>query len=144
MGWRGGYAKGVLRRESILEATTVELASQPFERRSLRSIGKAIGVEPAHIVYYFGSRDGLFEAMIQRWDDDTQEAAAFDADPSRPLDFFVLHVRLNALVPGLVQLYLSLLSDATVDHHPSHAFITDLAGFGAVAGALGAVVGVDG
>lgn len=120
---RASYAKGALRRESILEATMVEVASKPFERRSLRSIAKAIEVEPAHIVYYFGSRDGLLEAVIDRWDDDTGEAAVVDTDPARPLDFFVLHVRLNDLVPGLVQLYLSLLADATVADHPSHDYI---------------------
>lgn len=101
----------------------VEVASKPFERRSLRSIAKAIDVEPPHINYYFGSRDGLLEAVIDRWDQDTMEAATFDADPDRPLDFFVAHVQLNALVPGLVQLYLSLLADATVSTHPSHPFM---------------------
>jgi AcrR family transcriptional regulator len=102
-----------------------EIAAGPFRRRSLREICLAIDIEPAHVVYYFGSREGLLEAVIDRWDRDTSAAAEADADPERPLDYFVEHVRLNALVPGLVHLYLTLAAEACTLDHPSHHFIGD-------------------
>jgi AcrR family transcriptional regulator len=120
---RQAYAKGILRREAILESAMQEIAGGPFRRRSLREICLAIDVEPAHVVYYFGSRDGLLRAVVERWDSDTVAASEVDADPLRPLDFFVEHVRLNSLVPGLLHLYLTLAIEAGTPDHPSHHFI---------------------
>lgn len=116
------YAKGMARREEMLEAAIRAIAGSGFRRLSLREIARESGVESAHLVYYFGSRDGLLQAVIERWDADTQVARAAEADPDRPLDFLVEHVRLNLYVPGLVHLLHSFAAEAIAPSHEAHAF----------------------
>ncbi|MDR7187420.1 AcrR family transcriptional regulator [Microbacterium sp. BE35] len=119
------YAKGMARREEMLEAAIHAIAGAGFRRLSLREIARESGVQSAHLVYYFGSRDGLLRAVIERWDADTQVARAAEADPDRPLDFLVEHVRLNLYVPGLVHLLHSFSAEAIAPGHEAHAFFRE-------------------
>ncbi|MDR7185010.1 AcrR family transcriptional regulator [Microbacterium trichothecenolyticum] len=119
------YAKGMARRDEMLAAAMHAIAGAGFRRLSLREIARESGVEAAHLVYYFGSRDGLLQAVIERWDADTQAARAVDAVPDRPLDFLVEHVRLNLYVPGFVHLLHSFAAEAVAPDHEAHAFFRE-------------------
>lgn len=116
------YAKGVARRDEMVTAAMHAIAGAGFRRMSLREIARLSGVEAAHLVYYFGSRDGLLQAVIERWDADTQAARVAEASPDRPLDFLVEHVRLNLYVPGLVHLLHSFAAEAIAPDHVAHEF----------------------
>ncbi|MFF2487615.1 TetR/AcrR family transcriptional regulator [Microbacterium sp. NPDC058062] len=119
------YAKGMARRDEMLAAAMHAIAGAGFRRLSLREIARESDVEAAHLVYYFGSRDGLLQAVIERWDADTQAARAVDALPDRPLDFLVEHVRLNLYVPGFVHLLHSFAAEAVAPDHEAHAFFRE-------------------
>ena len=119
------YAKGMARRDEMLAAAMHAIAGAGFRRLSLREIARESGVEAAHLVYYFGSRDGLLQAVIERWDADTQAARAVEAVPDRPLDFLVEHVRLNLYVPGFVHLLHSFAAEAVAPDHEAHAFFRE-------------------
>mgnify|MGYP001116188502 CR=1 FL=1 len=53
-------------KERLLEAGTKVFAKDGFEGASTRKIVKEAGVNISAIPYYFGSKDGLYEAVIRR------------------------------------------------------------------------------
>lgn len=54
------------KREAILEAASEALAASGFDGSSLRAIAAAAGVDPALLVYYYGSKEGLYRAVVDR------------------------------------------------------------------------------
>lgn len=118
----GTYAKGEARREEILQAAMGVLAKDGYRNISLRMIGRALEIEPAHILYYFSSREELLQKVIERWDADS--AAAFQGllDPSTMLDAFVGAIRKNLEIPGIVHLYLTYAAEAVHAEHAAHEF----------------------
>jgi AcrR family transcriptional regulator len=53
-------------RERLLDATTELAVEQGFEACGLREIAAKAEVSSGMIAYYFGDREGLYEAMFQR------------------------------------------------------------------------------
>lgn len=121
MAGRGAYAKGIAKREEILQAALDVVAAQGYRGASVRDIANAAGLSPAGLLHYFGSKEELFVAILQARDDhDAREYADLD-----PIATFLAIVRHNASVPGLVQLYAQLAADAGDPEHPAHAFFRD-------------------
>lgn len=114
--------KGLARREQILQAAMEGLASGGYRNTSLRGIGRTLEIEPAHILYYFDSREELLQKVIERWDADAIAAAGGEVGPELALDFYVTTVRHNLLIPGIVHLYLTLAAEAVHPDHSAHEF----------------------
>jgi len=53
-------------RDALLEAASRLFATRPADDVSLRKVAETAGVSPAMVHYYFGSKEGLYEAMLQR------------------------------------------------------------------------------
>lgn len=53
-------------RDRILEAATELFGARGFGRTTIRQIGERARANSALIYYYFGSKTGLFEALVQR------------------------------------------------------------------------------
>ena len=71
-------------RERLLDAATELAVEQGFEACGLREIAGRAEVSPAMISYYFGDRDGLYEAMFSRaFARISEKVAAVMADPER-------------------------------------------------------------
>ncbi len=71
-------------RERLLDAATELAVEQGFEACGLREIATRAEVSPAMISYYFGDRDGLYEAMFGRaFERISEKVAAVMADPLR-------------------------------------------------------------
>lgn len=116
-------AKGAARREQILDAAMGALAMRGNHHLSLRSVARLLGVESAHVVYYFGSRDGLLESVVERWDEMGQaEVGNVEGRPEHILDAYVSVLRRNLRIPGLVHLYLTFSAEAAHPEHRSHEF----------------------
>jgi AcrR family transcriptional regulator len=54
------------RRATILEAARVAFAACGYDGSSLRAIAAAAGVDPALLIYYFNTKEGLFHAVVDR------------------------------------------------------------------------------
>jgi AcrR family transcriptional regulator len=67
-GSRGRYAKGILRRQQILDRTIEVFTELGLEGTSLRAIGEAIGVSHAALRRYFDTREELFLAVLEEKD----------------------------------------------------------------------------
>lgn len=58
-------AKGEQTRARILRVAGELFSRRSFDTVSMRAIGKAATVDPALISHYFGSKEGLFEAVLE-------------------------------------------------------------------------------
>lgn len=58
--------KGEQTRRRILDTASTLFAQKSFDAVSMRVIAKEAGVDPALISHYFGSKEGLFEAMLEQ------------------------------------------------------------------------------
>jgi AcrR family transcriptional regulator len=126
MGRRGTYAKGAARREEILLATMEILAKDGYRQLALRHIARELGVEPAHILYYFHSREELLQQVLERWDSDAaEEHGAWDQEPAEILDSFASTVRQNMKIPGIVHLYLTFAAEAVHPDHAAHQYFQE-------------------
>ncbi|NOW45325.1 AcrR family transcriptional regulator [Novosphingobium sp. SG751A] len=115
----GASPKGAARREEILNGLTEKIARQELRNPSLREIGRALNIEPAHILYYFNSREDLLQSVIMRWDEDARAAVHPDIVT---LDKFAEQLRRNIAIPGVVHLYLNFAAEAVDPRHPAHEF----------------------
>ena len=52
-------------REAIIEAAVRAFADEGYDRTSIRGVAAAAGVDPALVLHYFGSKEGLFGAALQ-------------------------------------------------------------------------------
>ena len=59
MATRGSYAKGVARREEILESALDVIGRKGYQNASLKEIAEVVGVTPAALLHYFGSKEEL-------------------------------------------------------------------------------------
>jgi len=122
MASRGRYAKGAERREEILQSAFDVLSQDGYARASLASIGRAMGIDAAHILYYFPSREALFQEVLQRWD---VVRAEVRGDEQLPFSWWVESLRRNETNRGIVQLYISFAVEAASPEHPAHAYIAE-------------------
>ena len=121
MATRGAYAKGVAKREEILEAALAVVAEHGYRKASVREIADAAGLSPAGLLHYFGSKEELFVAILRARDErDEREHDGEDA-----ITAFLAVMRHNASVPGLVQLYSQLAAEAGDPAHPAHAYFRE-------------------
>jgi len=118
-----GYSKGDAKREEILGGVMNALASGRLHNPSLRAIGQALEIEPAHILYYFGSREDLMMAVILRWDEVMSGHTISDPPSERFLDSYVEALGKNQTQPGIVHLYLTFAAEAVDPSHAAHHFI---------------------
>lgn len=103
---QGSYAKGVARRQEILDRAIEVFASKGAEGTSLRAIAEKIGVTHAALLHYFGSREELLVAVLD-------EAMSRRADPEGTREIVGSMVRAaerNVTLPGFVALYTMLLA----------------------------------
>ncbi len=56
----------VARRETILEAARRAFAASGYDGSSLRAIAAAAGVDPALLLYYYDTKEGLYLAVVER------------------------------------------------------------------------------
>lgn len=116
---RGAYAKGIARRQEILDRAIEVFAARGADRTSLRSIASAVGVTHSALTHYFGSLEELLVAVYQ--ESTAPERQHPDALPqdATPVEQMIESARTNREVPGLVQLYSMLVAAALEEGHPA-------------------------
>ena len=124
MARRGSYAKGVAKREEILDAALEVIAREGYRKTSVREIAAAVDLSQAGLLHHFASKDELFTEVLRHRDEVDTANASTDPE-ARLIDTFPVVVRHNSAVPGLVQLYVSLSAEAPDPMHPAHKFFTE-------------------
>jgi AcrR family transcriptional regulator len=121
---RRSYPKGVRRRQQILDSVIALLAQRGVDRASLRTVGEAIGVSHTALRHYFSSRDELLVEAYR-----THEARADGDGPAAgasAVGLIVAAAERNRSIPGLVELYATLSTDALQEQHAlTREFVRD-------------------
>lgn len=121
---RRSYPKGVRRRRQILESAIALFAQRGVDRASLRTVGEAIGVSHTALRHYFSSRDELLVEVYR-----THEALSFSGTPAAAgtaVGEMVDAAERNRSIPGLVELYATLTTDALQEEHAvTREFVRD-------------------
>ncbi|MGQ2913648.1 TetR/AcrR family transcriptional regulator [Microbacterium kunmingense] len=128
---RGSYAKGVAKREEILQTALDVIAREGFRGASVKELADAVGLSQAGLLHYFGSKEELFTEILRKRDE--LDAASFRLQDAElePVAFedvragYVNIVRHNSDVPGVVQLFARLSVDAVDPQHPAHDFFVE-------------------
>jgi AcrR family transcriptional regulator len=115
---RGSYAKGVARRQEILDRAIEVFARRGSDRTSLRAIAEEVGVTHAALKHYFGSLEELLVAVYRQSEarDEDWKPVPLDVTPTELLRRWS---DANHEVQGLVQLYSSLVASALEEGHPA-------------------------
>lgn len=136
MAARGQYAKGIARRDEILEKALDVVAHVGYSRATVKQIADAAGVSPNGVLHHFGSKEALFAEILRRRDElelakrvptpAAGEVGSGDLPHVGSMEGLAAGVaqllRHNASVPGFVQLYGRLSNEATEPGHPSHRY----------------------
>lgn len=119
---RGAYAKGVAKREEILEVALEVVAELGCRNASNREIARRVGLSQAGLMHYFGSREELYMAVLRARDD--RDTATY-WEPQHSFQGFLDVIEHNTQVPGLVQLYVEFSAEASIGKHPAHEFFLE-------------------
>lgn len=117
IGRTGAYAKGVARRQEILDRALEVFRERGAAGTSLRSIAETLGVSHAALLHYFASREQLLVAVYEhherRREELPDEASATDV-VTRVTSWATANIE----VPGLVELYTTLVAGALAPTSP--------------------------
>ena len=69
MAARGPYAKGLAKREEILEVALAHFAERGDHRASVREVARLAGLTQAGLLHHFSTKEELFLAILQQRDD---------------------------------------------------------------------------
>lgn len=116
---RGAYAKGIARRQEILDRAIEVFAARGADRTSLRAIASAVGVTHSALTHYFGSLEELLVAVYQESNAPGRQPPERLPPDATPVELMIESARTNRAVPGLVQLYSTLVSAALEEGHPA-------------------------
>ncbi|MEU4454745.1 TetR/AcrR family transcriptional regulator [Nocardioides sp. NPDC023903] len=111
MSARGPYAKGIAKREQILEIALDLFAQKGYDRVSVREIARESGLSQAGLLHHFSTKEELFLEVLRRRDDR-------DGDPVEhrhihSVEHLIGAVERNASEPGLVRLFVSMSAEST-------------------------------
>ena len=121
---RGTYAKGIARRQEILDRAIEVFAERGADRTSLRAIAREVGVTHAALTHYFGSLEELLVAVYEESTVPARQPSA-PAEDATPVEMMIESARINRAIPGLVQLYSTLVATALEEGHPAaRTFVT--------------------
>jgi AcrR family transcriptional regulator len=117
---RGPYAKGLAKREEILDAALELFAQRGYDRTSVREVARQAGLSQAGLLHHFSTKEELFLEVLRRRDDR-------DGDPVEhrhvhSVDHLISAVEHNAEEPGLVRLFVSMSAESTEDESPAREF----------------------
>jgi AcrR family transcriptional regulator len=118
MAKRGPYAKGVAKREEILDIAIEVVARDGYDRTSVREIAREAELSQAGLLHYFSSKEELFVEVVRRRD----QSNAASIDQAHPIESLARVMRENAQTPGLVRLFATISAESTDVQHPGHAF----------------------
>ena len=130
IGRAGSYSKGIARRQEILDRAIEVFRDRGADGTSLRRIAEAIGVSNGALLHYFSSREELLVAVYEhaerRRDLDRLEREGPSAlDDERAVDVMANAALANLEVPGLVQLYSTLVATSLESERgPAKEFFT--------------------
>lgn len=120
---RGPYAKGVAKREEILDAALELFAQKGYDRTSVREIARHTGLSQAGLLHHFGTKEELFLEVIRRRDDRITDPA--EREHTHSVDHLIRAVDRNAQEPGLVRLFVAMSAESADETSEARGFFEE-------------------
>lgn len=117
---QGRYAKGLVKREAILDAALTVFSQVGFQGSSLREIAKKCGVSHQSLMHYFPTKQELLISVLQRRDERLRKH--FDDPSGMSVDELISLAEYNATAPGHIELFSMAAAEATSLDHPGHSY----------------------
>jgi len=124
MAARGPYAKGLAKRDEILDVAREVYAQFGYDRTSLREIARRSGLTQAGLQHHFSSKEELFLELLRRRDDDSlppEDASG----PSHSVDVLMAAVERNEGERDLVRLFVNMSTEGLEPGTPTQSFFED-------------------
>src|SRR3954447_23080542 len=109
---RGPYARGVAKREEVLDAALEVFRRDGYDKTSVREVARATGLSQAGLLHYFSSKEELFVEVLRRRDGRDQERFDAGRDHRLTAEGLIDTVRRNREEPGLVRLYVAMSAES--------------------------------
>lgn len=113
-------------KEKIIRAASELFAQQGYRGARLADIARAANLTEPGLLHHFPSKTHLLTAVLaerDRVDRERFDPALYE-DQQDPLASFQELVEHNEMVPGLVQLFTTLVAESIQEQHPGHDFFT--------------------
>ncbi|MGV8966325.1 MAG: TetR/AcrR family transcriptional regulator [Cellulomonas sp.] len=118
-----GYAKGRATREQILDEAMTLFGEVGYRSASLREIAARSGISHPGLLHHFAHKEALLAAVLQRRDElDSAQFPSGRGPGLERLQALVDLVEHNTHVPGIVELFAALSTEAIAPDHPAHAY----------------------
>lgn len=119
---RGRYAKGIAKREEILQVALDVVAEVGYRKASNREIAERVGLTQPGLMHYFSSREELYMEVLRA--KDIRDLHRFLA-PDLTFDGWLAVIAHNMSVPGLVRLFVEFSAEATIPGHPANEYFVE-------------------
>lgn len=123
-GSRGPYRSGIRRRAQIVQEAVEVFTTYGYRASTMRQIADRVGISRAAVLKHFGGKEQLLLEVLRVWDD----AQVEPPDRTRKGLACIRGLRDRMIGhtdhPGLLELYLTLATEATDPAHPAHEFMT--------------------
>ena len=120
-----GYAKGRARRAAIVAEASALFAEKGFASATILDIAAACDISRAGLLHHFADKGALLEAVLEARD--AEDRARFTPYARGWGSIGVLRGMVdlaehNQLVPGLIELFVRLSTEAASPDHPAHDY----------------------
>lgn len=119
----GRTAKGLAKREAILDAALAVFGEVGLHGASLREIAGRVGVSHQSLMHYFPTKNELLMAVLRRRDERLRRHFADEGGMS--IGELIALAEDNVRMPGVIELYNMASAEATNDEHPAHAYYAE-------------------
>lgn len=116
-------AGGENKHERILIEAFELFAQRGYSATSLGQVAVAADISKAGLLHYFGSKQGLFAAVLERRDELDRAGFPSGDDPWLLIDALVDLVRRNAGMPDMVGLYMFTAMEGVQAENPAHQWL---------------------
>lgn len=122
---RGQYAKGIAKREEILDVAQKLFTEKGYDRTSVREVARMAGLSQAGLLHHFSTKEELFIDVLRRRDARNREAYRSSDHEPNSISRLVSIVRHNMTEPGLVRLYVTMSAESTQEESPARDFFEE-------------------
>lgn len=123
MSTRGPYAKGLAKRDEILDAALEVFASKGYDRTSVREIARRAGLSQAGLLHHFSTKEELFLEVLRQRDERSTDPS--DQTHKHTVDRLIRAVSRNANEPGLVRLFVSMSAESAEESSDARSFFAE-------------------
>ena len=123
-----GYATGRARRDTIVRIASEQFAEKGFMSATILEIAAACGISRAGLLHHFADKEALLEAVLEARDAEDQDRFAPYVRTAGAIGVLRGMVDLadhNRLVPGLIELFARLSTEAASPGHPAHDYFRE-------------------